>query len=283
MQGFLNKTYPFEFSIRKRLLFAIWGAIAFFLFILFFQPFGISQTNLNNYILLIAGFGGIAFIVYCLLHLPTPWKRISLRLGQYNLNIMFVFELLIWILNAVAFSFYLRYVGHVNLSIFLVFRIALITLFQLIINMMIYEIYDLNIKLATAGESERAEQKPSPSKDRDEDIYFTSTTGAEKLKFKHKDIVLIKAAENYVEFYYIDSGTLKRKLLRSTLRSIEEQLRTRHSFIRCHRNCIVNITKVEKLKSSPAGALLILNNYNEEVTVSRQYLLQVRTAIENRP
>ncbi len=271
------------FSVRRRLLFAFWGAIGFFLFILFFQPFGIEATNINSYILLIAGFGGIAFIIYLTIHLSVPWNKLSLKIGPYNLNIMFVFEMLVWILNTVAFSFYLRYVGKVNLSIFLVVRIALLTVFQLAINMIIYELNDLRIKLS----SDHNEAHPHHSTKKkgekiEKHLTFISITGAEKLKLNLRQLILVKAAENYVEFCYRDGNDTRKKLLRTTLRSIDDQLKNYPSFIRCHRNSIINIDFVEHLNKASGASNIKLKYYPEEVPVSRQYILQVKETVENR-
>lgn len=278
MQSFLSKTYPFEFSRRRRLLFAIWGAIGYFLFILFFQPFGIEQNDINNYILLIAGFSGIAFMVYILVHIPIPWNKLSLKLGHYNLNLLLILEASIWILNTVAFTFYLRYVGKIELSIFMVFRIALICLFQLIINMLLYELYDLR-HILTGSNLITGEAKPTTIKT-DSTLVFTPQSGTDKLKLKLDDLVLLRSAENYVEFHFIEGGSMQKKLLRTTLIKVEEQLTPYPSFIRCHRNSIANFNFVKKLRRSADGFRLELEEYSDDVAVSRQYLLQVKRVLE---
>lgn len=278
MPNFLSKAYPFNFTRRRRLRYAIWGAIGFFLFILFFQPFGIEQTDFNNYILLIAGFGGIAFITYTLVHIPVPWNRLSLRLGSYNLNVLLFFELSIWVLNTVAFTFYLRYVAHINLSIFMVFRITLITLFQLIINMLTYELSDLKQKIDMADQTGGPERLSREEKDIS--LIFTPQAGTEKLKLKLDDLILLKSAENYVEFYFMDEGSMQKKLLRTTLTKVEDQLGQYDNFIRCHRNSIVNFNFVKKMHRTSDGFRLEIEEYHEKIAVSRQYLLQVKKAIE---
>ena len=278
MANLLNKTYPYIFTRRRRLIFAIWGAIGIFLFILFFQPFGIEQEDFDNYILTIAGFSGISFITYCLVHIPVPWKNISLRLGNYNLNVLLIFELLIWVLNTVAFTFYLRYVAHINLSMFMVFRISLITLFLLVINMLIYELNNLKQKRDLAGQPDFNSTFAGTQKDIS--LIFSPQTGSEKLKLKLDDLILLRASENYVEFHYMDGGSIQKKLLRTTLTKAEEQLNIYENFIRCHRNSIVNFNYVKKLHRNSEGYRLELEEYNENIAVSRQYLLQVKKAIE---
>jgi hypothetical protein len=276
MQNFLNISYPFDISPGRRLINALWIGLGIFLFILFFQPFGIKETDLNNYLLLIAGFGGIAFLLQSLLHVSILPGKISFRLGHFNLNILLLFELLLWILTTVAFTFYLRYVANVDLSMFLVFRLALVSLLQPVTNMIIYEIHYLRTQLLIAREKDSGKAVISETKETFHIIELSSSTRSEKLRIKLDDFILARSAENYVEIHHRDEGELKMKLLRTTLSSIEDSLEEYSSVVRCHRTCIVNISQVLDLKKTGGGHQLIFKDFPEEVVVSRQYILQVK-------
>ena len=62
--------------------------------------------------------------------------------------------------------------------------------------------------------------------------------------------------------------------------SIENQLRLHPDMVRCHRTCIINIGSVEKLQRTAQGTKLWVIDYDEEIPVSRQYLLGVKAALE---
>ena len=282
MQRFINKTYPFDFEPRKRLIISSWSGLSIFLFILFFQPFNIELPDINNYLLLIAGFSGISIFFQLLIHLSIPIGKLSFRPGRYNFNILLLFELLIWILTSVAFSFYLFYVGNVDLSIFLVFRIVLVCLLPLVSNMLIYEIHDLRIKVEEAGKKEKEFASEYPLKVKEHFVELVSGNRSERLKILLDKLLFARSAENYVEIHHLEGGKPKMKLLRTTLKSIEDQLEKYPLVIRCHRKCLVNIDKIEKLKRVPGGYAIILAGYDENISVSRQYLLRVKDAVENR-
>ena len=204
---------------------------------------------------------------------------IILVIHLLNLNILLVFELIAWILNAVAFSFYLRYVAHVQLSFFLEFRIVMLCMMPLVINMLIYEIHDFKLKLSQSLQINRDNIAFVSANDADQLIELASATRSENLKLKLSELLLIKAAENYVEVYYLVEESVQRKLLRTTLSGIEDQLKVYPAIIRCHRNCIINVTHADKLKRTPEGFRLVISGLEDEVSVSRQYLLQVKNAI----
>jgi len=282
MAKLINKSYPFDFGFRKRLVIAAWSGLGIFLFILFFQPFNIVVADMNNYLLLIAGFAGIAIILQLIIHLSIPVGKLAFRLEQYNLNILMLFELLIWILSSVAFTFYLRYVGGISVSIFIVFRIVLICLLQVIINMLIYEIYDLRLKLEQKEEAAKSDgQAPTP-KLKQYTLELTSGNRSEKVKITLERLLFVRSAENYVEIHYLDKGEARMKLLRTTLKAIEAQLNPYPGILRCHRTCLVNQEKIEELKRDKGTYSLILSGSDEELPVSRQYLLLVKDYIENR-
>lgn len=63
-----------------------------------------------------------------------------------------------------------------------------------------------------------------------------------------KDIILyVKAQENYVRIYYLDSGNVKDYTIRSTMRAITP-LMDHYGFFRCHRSYFVNPAHIVALR-----------------------------------
>jgi DNA-binding LytR/AlgR family response regulator len=82
-----------------------------------------------------------------------------------------------------------------------------------------------------------------------------------------------------VEIVYKDGDHLKKKLIRNTMKNIEQQIKSYSNFIRCHRICIVNTYYVEKLDRKYNSHWLTIKGYQEQLPVSRQYLLKLKDAI----
>ena len=107
-------------------------------------------------------------------------------------------------------------------------------------------------------------------------IEFVSENNAENLSLPVSDVVFIKSADNYVEVVYREGENFKKKLIRNTLKNIEQQIKQYSNFVRCHRICIVNTHHIEKLNKDYSNFWLTIKGYNEQIPVSRQYLLKFK-------
>jgi DNA-binding LytR/AlgR family response regulator len=164
---------------------------------------------------------------------------------------------------------------------FLVFKIVLICIVPIITLALIIENKSLKHQIDFLRESniKLNMMVKDNSHINKEIIPFISDNKSDKIDLLPEDILLIKSAENYVEIVYKDGENVKQKMIRTTLRSIEEQLRKYMEFVRCHRTCIINTKYILKLTSGYQGQRLKLIDYNQEIPVSRQYLLDVRKAL----
>jgi DNA-binding LytR/AlgR family response regulator len=112
-------------------------------------------------------------------------------------------------------------------------------------------------------------------------IELFSENKTDKIILRSDDLVLVRSADNYAEIIYKENDQFKKKLIRNTLRNIEDMLGYYPGFIRCHRTCIVNKNYVEKLIRNYMGQKIILKGYDAEIPVSRQYQLLVKEALKN--
>ncbi|NOZ47428.1 MAG: LytTR family transcriptional regulator [Chlorobi bacterium] len=267
---------------RAKLYFNI--SLGIFLFILFFQPF-VIELEFNNKLVFIAGLSAITFLLLVTINLILPQlfpKTFDFKEWKNNPNVLVYSTILI--VNTAAYVFYIRYVGNVQMSFFLIFKIALISFVPIAI-LKIYKEYKIllqQINFLTEENKKLANLSPDNKDNKnEEDIEetFFSDSKTEKLKVKLNEILFINSADNYVKIVFMEEGKLKNKLLRTTLKNIEEQLHIYTDFFRCHRTCIVNRKHVENLSRSYKGYRLTINNYNEEIPVSQQYIIKVKEAI----
>jgi hypothetical protein len=283
MFDFLNKPYPFSTDLRLSLRLASGIAIGVFLFILFFQPLELDPTDTNSYILTIAGFAGITFLVISLMKIIVPWAlRGRLRIDLWDIKKEIVLLLSIWILNSVAFPFYLAYVGHVPMTMYLEFKIVLICLVSPVVIILVNKIHLQKDSLQETQQTikELEEQSGSSRSEKKQMLELNSDNRTEKLVLEPQDLILVRSAENYVEIIFRENQAINRKLLRSTMMAIEDQLRSFPNLVRCHRTCIINAVPGVKMHRTVQGIKLRIPGYDEEVPVSRQYLMGVRAILE---
>ncbi len=251
-----------------------------FLFVLFFQPFPLDNFDFNNWLLIVAGLGAIVFVFVVLVRVVFPWLIQKYDKGD-NETIFssFMSGFIIFALSSVTFAFYLQYVGSVDITFYIMFKIALICLAPSVA----LRLYDAYKELKLQNESllkdvEVAEKQVEKfvEDDLNKSIEFISGYSAENLNLLIADIAFIKSADNYVEVAYNEDGIFRKKLIRNTLKNIEQQMKPYHSFLRCHRICIVNTHHIEKLTKDANNHWLNIIGYDEQIPVSRQYLLKFK-------
>jgi len=110
-------------------------------------------------------------------------------------------------------------------------------------------------------------------------IDLTSDNENDNIRILVSEVVYIKSADNYVEVGYMEDKEFKKRMIRNTLKNIEKQLKEFNNFVRTHRSSIVNIQYIKKLNKNFNSYWLTLENIEETIPVSRQYLLAVREVI----
>lgn len=281
MMNPLNNSSPrYELKDHLKLFFGI--SLGIFLFVLFFQPFGFVRPDVDEKLLYNAGLGGITFFMMWIFRIMIPFAfRGFSSFEKWNIPSQTLTYGLILVFNSLAYVFYIRYVGPLRMSMFLIFKIVLVGLVPVValstadtrksLNQLLHALIEKNKNLTTRL-SDPAE-KPKAVE------VFTSENKSEIVQIPVDDLVLIKSADNYVEIVYKDDESLQQKLIRNTLKNIETQLKNYSEIIRCHRTYIVNKKYVHDFTRGYTGYRLKLSGYKEEIPVSRQYLLTVKDAI----
>jgi DNA-binding LytR/AlgR family response regulator len=254
-----------------------------FLFVLFFQPFTFGNFDFNNSLLFVAGLGAIIFFSMVLVRITIPGlfrkenqdRRVLLLPAYFN-------GFMIVLLSSLAFVFYLRFVGMLNITFFLTIKIILICLappFILAVYDYVDELKQKNDLLLIERKSIQKQIEKYEEDFLNKSVTFNSENNSENFSLLISEVVFIKSADNYVEIIYREGDGYRKKLIRNTLRNVELQIRQYSNFIRCHRICIVNLHFVEKLIRDDNNHWLVIKGYEEKVPVSRQYLLKLREAI----
>ncbi len=255
-----------------------------FLFVLFFQPFNLDHLNANNKLLFISGLAAIIFIFSYVFHIwiPSVYPKFF-KTGTWEAGPAYITSVLVIIFTSVSYTFYLYYVGSVSLSMYLVFKVVIICIVPEAVLRYVYKerllkhqiriLKNENGDLLTLLEKHNIGKEP-------ESVELYSENRTEKVELQVNDLLLIKSADNYIELYYKEQEQTKKKLIRSTLKNVEEQLSKYNDFVRCHRTSMVNIRYVVKLIRNYGVHKIKMIGFEEEIPVSRQYLLRVKDAID---
>lgn len=118
--------------------------------------------------------------------------------------------------------------------------------------------------------SERSKQ------DKGGDTITLSGDTKDSVNLLPEDILYMEASGNYVDICYLEDGKEKHKLLRTTIKQMEEAMQSFDNFIRCHRAYIVNINHIQNIKGNAQGYRLNLDEVTQEIPVSRTYLKELK-------
>lgn len=249
-------------------------SLGVFLFILFFQPFLLESLDFNNKLIFIAGLGAIIFFITTSVSAVFYLIKSRMEISEFLIG----FSILA--LSSVAFAFYLRYVGKEEITFYTMFKVTLICLIPPVFLRIIHIINDLKQQNQIIL-SEKRELQQKLEKFETENLHatinFSSENASESISLMVSEVVLVKSADNYVEIVYLEgAANFKKKLLRNTLRNVEAQLKPFPNLVRCHRICIVNTLYIEKIQKDYNNHWIVIKGYDENIPVSRQYLLKLR-------
>ncbi len=258
-------------------------SLGMFLFVLFFHPFETRQEDFNNRLVFLLGIAVITFIILVLFRIIMP-VSLTCRIHVESLKISneVGLILLIWVFISTANIIYLVYVGRIVLTFAEAVQISLFSAFPSIVlkladvNRMLREQLRLFVRRNIKLEHDLANAKEKQS----DPVVFESESQSEKIELMPDEVMLIRSADNYVDIFYKSEEKVKHKLIRNTLKNIQQVLRNNAEFLRCHRTCIVNSSYILNMTNSYKGHRLKLLDFEEEIPVSRQYILGIKDVLD---
>ena len=276
-----NNTINQFFTLSKKYFKIYLGiSISVFLFILFFQPFPTINSEFENKQLFFAGYGLIIFITQIIVQIIFQRHLIHYELvGEENSLINSVYFFSQVAITTVAFVFYIRYVGNTGITFNIVLRAVVISLsvpVSLHLKNSISAIREKYKKLFEETRQMQDKLKQFSENYSNRFIELDSENESDNVKVQVSEIIYLKSADNYVEVGFREGGEIKKKMIRNTLKNIEKQLKEFNNFVRTHRSCIVNIQFIKKLNKNFNTYWLTLDETQETIPVSRQYLMTVK-------
>jgi len=218
----LNQPYPINLRCPK-----IWRIIGLvsafvFLFMVVFQPFGISHNNQLIAYFILAGYGGVTFIVLVVLMKVFPliipkifdekdWRvkheilmliTIIFFIGVGNLvytKVLFDYPK-DWLMGLLRFEAYTLSIGI----------IPIITI------VMTSQITMLKKNLKSAAEVNKKINNTSNEVSRQQLITITSENKNEVLNISPNDLLMVKSEGNYVDLFYKEDAEVSKKMFRSS-------------------------------------------------------------------
>ena len=283
MYDYLNRPYPFNNDLKFNLQSFLGIITGLFIFLLFFLPLDPPVYDFNKKVLILSGFAIITFLLLALFRVVLPILKSDLfKFENWTVKKEIVLHFLFLVFNTVAYTFFARYVGLIEISFHLVVNIVLISLGVIVAFIIINEYKFLRKRLYSLMNQNKNAEISGNDIAGDTGIEFISNDGSERFLLFPEQIILIKSADNYIEIIFKQNDKVNRRLLRSTLKKAEFTVAKFSFLIRCHRSFIVNTNCIHTVHKTDVGLKLELTDYSHMVNVSRQYILKIKEAL-NKP
>ena len=281
IRNYLQQPYPL-FENRWRIILSISLFIA--LFILIFQPFGISNYTGEYKHLFESGYGVVTLIVLIIDLFVFPlfleewfisqkWTVLKQMIWQF------------WILFSIGLgnflysSIFLQFTNGFHAFLIYQFYTLVVGILPILILTILHQnsLLSENLKLANEMNGDltgfNVLQVP------DEKVRISAENNKDKIEINQSDFIYIGSTGNYIQVFYLVKNELKSVLLRNTLKQIEEQVKDCPAIIKCHRAFLVNKDKILRVKGNSQGLRLVLKDTSDEIPVSRNYSKSLREII----
>jgi hypothetical protein len=238
--------YKLNPSIKHHLVIAILISLWLFVFAFIIKPFDDGTINFRAWFLISFGFSVMAFVCYGLL--AVIQKNFYKRIGKWNISLEITAIFLFHVLYLIGvFTFYKSPVLNGGYTFSEFFSIIFIKV-ALIITPVIILARRYLIKLIPTKEDV---------------LIFKGENRLDILKIKKSDLVCISNAQNYVEIFYIENDKLHSKLIRSSLKKVQDDF---GFLVQIHRSHLINPSHFKSWRNANT---IILTQI--ELPVSRNY------------
>ncbi len=268
MLKILKKPYPFNNDLNHNAKVAFFISIVIFALFFFFEPFNINDLTTKQKAIISAYVALITFatLAFNMVVLPAYFKKIF---SPKHWNVMREILWDSWLLLTVAAAYFVYFYFNpiMKFNFVDIAKILLVAIFAIaiLISLNYQRLLKINLKAALEL-NEKMGSKPQ------ELFEFKSDYKKDNFKISIDKILFLKSSGNYVEIHYLEDDNIKKHLIRSSLKKIEQDLSQYNFMYRCHRSYIVNINFIIKAEADSQGLKLQIKNLSKPIPVSKNYI-----------
>jgi hypothetical protein len=275
MFKFLKKPYKFNDDLKynSKLIFFI--SIGVLVFLYLFQPLDVSLMNNKEKLYVVVGLGAITFLSLSLnlLILPSLFPSIFVK-RVWNIKKEILWNL--WILTTISVGYYLYYkmLGIFDVDFKMILGLIIIAIIPItgLITVNRNRILRSYVKISKGINKKLKENRFKEEKL----VHFESDYVKDNLSIKINLLILIRAANNYIEVFWKEKEEVKSQMIRTSLKKAEDLLEEHKFIFKCHRSYMVNTKFINKMEGNLRGYNLFFENINFTVPVSKNFTFQLK-------
>lgn len=252
------------------------------LFLIVFQPFGITLIKGSSKNIFLSGYGIITFITL-IFNLIIIEKLFSRFFDERNWTIWKEFIWLFWVIFSIGLgnAFYTAIIfEHSKPTIEIIINFQFVTIVVALIPITILIIskqkYLLNKHINSSKNVNKNLDLGKNIVEQSMSVRIFADNNKDFIEFDINDLYYIESSGNYIEIHLSKDDNIIRKTYRSTLKKALGFFKDTPEVIQCHRAFIVNTNKIISTKGNSQGLRLSLKNCENEIPVSRNYVHSIR-------
>ena len=265
-----SKSFPFVHQLRYKLILCFGTALFFYLFMLFFLPFGVSNYNPNHeysssFLIEMLKFT----VLLCLILALNEFLFKPLVANNHGLKTFLLWTLWSFFSASSALFLLYNYLGDwhdfrwksygeflINVSVVLIF--PWMAVFFIFSQRQVRQRYQRDLaKISRTPEKEAL-------------LEFKGQGAKDHLLLSASSFLYAQSQDNYLELFYLKETALKSHLLRATLTETVKNLK-HPSLMRCHRSYLVNLDQVIAAEHIYKDMQLKLRVSDKSIPVSQSY------------
>jgi len=271
--GIFQEPFPLEDNRRIQFIHSVIISLVVVGLLFCFKPFDLDTVQLPivKLLPLYAGYWfasmGICFLADRLIRpaFPSFFDDQKWNVGKHI--IWTIFTILLISLGVIFYGRLLGITGisgtwllnfEVNIVLYTILPIAIITIIR--------QVYMSSVNRKDARMMNDVLANPILPPAQNTPLIFVSDDGKDAIKLQADQFLFAESADNYTDIVYTETGIIRRALIRSSIKKIEE-MNTASFVIRVHRAFLVNMRKVKKVSGNAQGFRLIVDNIDETIPV----------------
>jgi len=271
----LNQPYPFNNNFKHNVKTIGLVAMGFMLLMFYFQPFGINFLKLEDEGYLVLG--------VCVMSAGTLFANTLILPGimpkVFDSSRWTILKEMVW--NTwlfsnlfVIFTFTAWFVNLVQNTHLPIFRIGALSLLPLVLFNLISYNHALKDTMVTVLDNSRKHwfREEKPERVVPQDFQIVAENGKDIFSAHLEDILVFHSSGNYIEIFWIDNQVKRKKLFRQTFAFVEQYMKEKSEFKKCHRCWLVNLSRIDALSGNSRGYFIEMNKLGFQVPVSRNYI-----------
>ncbi len=270
----LKQPYPNNHNPLKDLLNSFFIGVFVFAFLFFFKPFGLHMAPTVMRLKITIGYGLVTFFITGLNYLFFAYG-LKRWFNDKGWKVWKEIAITGWVLICIGignllFSYYGGFISMVmSFTNFLYIQLYTIAvgIFPIIFLVLSTQIR-LNKRYTKGAEALNKSLKKHVEDDSINSITIADDEQKNNIELNPNYLLYIAAADNYIEVCYLNDETLKKEVLRNTIKNIEQQ---NFPFLfRIHRSYLVNINNIDSVSGNSQGYKVHFKDTSiEELPVAR--------------